>query len=265
MSFGDLRVALYLAYAILVAWRMTTPMPEGILPYAFAYAVLIPLTHVAEAALDRIRLRRDVSFLASLDPAEAEARIERLWSAHARRTYRELLEQEGAVQQSLMAERFPFASGARRAVDIGFWSATACAAMVFAALFIWRDAAAAAGWALWAIGTVLAGVAGWLRHRGREARTVLEVTPFGIAALTEAGERERMIRWTQPLILQNQPRRQRLVLAVESGNTRIPLHYRRVGFNRLLQLTLVYGGFAPPSTSVEAGAEAAASRHQGDA
>ena len=105
------------------------------------------ITRALEGAIQKHRLQRDVAYLPSLDPAVARQRIDRLWSAHARRTYRELLSDEGAVEQAGLVERFPYAQSERRWVDHLLWVCIGVAAVAFALLF---TVARHGWWAPWA-------------------------------------------------------------------------------------------------------------------
>lgn len=247
MFFSDLRVAVFVVYAVLVTWRISLGTPEGYWPYTLAFAVLMAITRALEGAVEKHRLERDVAYLTSLDPAVARQRIDRLWSAHARRTYRELLSEEGAVEQTGLVERFPYARSERRSVDQLFWVCIAVAAVAFALLFTVARRGSWTPWALWVAGSVSVGGASWARRRVTELASTLELTPFGIAVITSDGGRSS-VRWRHAAVLQNQPRRRRVLLSSVDGAT-IPLGYRRVGFERLLGLTIAYGGFAPPQAS----------------
>lgn len=240
--FSDLRVALFFVYVVLVVWRISVGAPEGYWPYVLAFSILSGLTRGLERGWEQARLRRDVSYLASLDPATARQRIGQMWSAHARHTYRTLLEEEGTVEEAAGVERFPYARSARRAVDGVFVLACAVAALAFIALFAWARKGTWIPWVLWVIGGLSVAAAGWARRRAAELASTIEVSAFGLTWIAADGGR-RAVRWHQSLVLQNQPRRRRLVLAPTQGGAAIPVGYRRVGFERLLRLTLERGGF----------------------
>ena len=258
MSFSDLRAGLFVGYVVLVVWRISVGAPEGYWPYTLAFAVLSGITRAIEHSVEEHRIRRDVAYLASLDPESAQKRIDQFWSAHARRTYRELLGEEGAVERDGAVERFPYATSERRSWDQLFWFMAVVAAAAFVALFTVARRGTWLPWMLWAIGAVCVGAAGWARYRTSEITSTLELTPFGLTWIGHDGSR-RGVRWTEPLTLQNQPRKRRVMIASERG-TVVPLGYRRVGFERLLRRTIELGGFAaipqPPDDSTAGEAQA---------
>ena len=252
MLFSDLRVALWVVYAVLIVWRVSVGAPEGYWPYTLGFAVLMGITRAIEQAAHAGRLERDVAYLASLDPASAQERIGHLWSAHARRTYRELLLAEGSVEEARGVERFPYARSERRAADHLFWVAVAAAAVAFALLFTVARGGAWLPWVLWVSGGLCVAFASWARQRGSELASTLELSRFSLTHTGQNGRR-RSVRWQQALVLQNQPRRRRVLLAAANGSVAIPLGYRRVGFERLLRLTIEYGGFsADPASEQDA-------------
>lgn len=246
MLLSSLRVALWVVYAVLIVWRVSVGAPEGYWPYTLGFAVLLGITRAIEQAAQTWRLDRDVAQLASLDPASAQERIGHLWSAHARRTYRQLLRAEGAVEKASGVERFPYASSERRAVDQLFWVAGGAAAVAFALLFTVARRATWLPWVLWVAGGLGVAVASWARQRSSELASTLELSQFGLKHVAQDGTR-RSVRWQQPLVLQNQPRRRRVLLAAADGGVVIALGYRRVGFERLLRLTIEHGGFSADS------------------
>lgn len=252
MFFSDLRVGLFVVYAALIVWRISVGAPEGYWPYMLGFAVLSGITRAIEHAAESSRLQRGVSYLASLDPATAQERIRHLWSAHARRTYRDLLRDEGMVEQEGGVERFPYTASERRAFDAVFWIAAISAVVAFALLFLRVRRGTWMPWLFWGVGAMCVAAAGWARHRASELASVLEVSPFALTRVALDGTRLR-IPWHHELVLQNQPRHRRVLLATARGSVVIALGYRRLGFERLLRLTIEHGGFTPMPTEQAAG------------
>ena len=104
----------------------------------------------------------------------------------------------------------------------------------------------------WGVGAMCVAAAGWARHRASELASVLEVSPFALTRVALDGTRLR-IPWHHELVLQNQPRHRRVLLATARGSVVIALGYRRLGFERLLRLTIEHGGFTPLPTEQAAG------------
>ena len=246
MIFSDLRVALYVIFVVTLIWRGTVGIPEGYWPYTLAFAVLTGITRSVERAADDLRLKRDVAYLTALDPDEAERTIGRMWSAYARRTYAQLLREEGAVERDGAVERFPYPASTRRTAVQLYWTSVGAALAAVALLFtLGRGLPAWGGWLLWAGSALLAGSAAWWRRRTRELAATLEISPFGLTAVAADGAR-RAVRWGQPLVLHNRPRRRRVELVAGDGRPPVHIEYGLLGFVRLLRLVIEYGGFREP-------------------
>lgn len=269
MSFGDVRAALFIAYAVLIVWRGLAGMPEGVIVYMVVFNVLIWTTRLIERLVLRARILRNVEALSSADPELATAMIDRMWSGHARRHYRAAVAGEGAIDQDGTTERFPFLRSAQRRADQMFWTTAILAFALLTSLFVVRWPSAI-GWGVWIAGFILAGVAGMWRSHARQRATLIEITPWEISQREPTGQRRDMLRWSQPLLLQNQPARRRVLLTAERGEPRIELHYARVGFGRLLSLVLERGGFiatsadATDTTDITDTSEAPASGRDGE-
>ena len=102
----------------------------------------------------------------------------------------------------------------------------------------WREAALAIG-----MGAVVAMPV--LSRRFYRLASVIELTPFAIIEVRADGRR-RWLYWTQPLELRNYRWLRRLELAPQGGQGHIPIHYARIGFERLLAVVLERGGFRKP-------------------
>jgi hypothetical protein len=245
VSFSDLRAAIFIAYAILMVWRVSAGMGEGWWLYVAGFTILIRITYRIEHVLEESRVRKHVAYLSALDPADAEARLNRIWSVSARRALSEMLHEEGAVESDGAAERFPFPRSVRRAVSTLFWFLAGAAVAAFGVLAFSSRVSSVVEWGAWLSGAVLALGAGWARRESRMLASVLEVSRFGVTEIADDGTR-RALRWTQPLLLRNRPKRRRLELhGTQRPDSIIPLDYRRLGFERLLRSVVEYGGFRP--------------------
>jgi hypothetical protein len=258
MSFSDLRLAIYIAYVVLMVWRIGAGMGEGWWLYVAGFTILIQATRGIERGMQEARVRRRVAYLRALDPADAEARLNRMWSASARRALSELLRDEGAIESDGAAERFPFPRSVRRDASILFWVLAAAAVSAFAALALVSQLRQWIGWVVWIAGAALAVGAGWARRESRALTSVLEVSRFGVTEIADDGTR-RALRWTQPLLLRNRPKKRRLDLySTARPDSPISLDYRRLGFERLLRSIVEYGGFRPtPEQGEEISADGA--------
>ena len=254
--FGDIRIAIYLAYIALLLWKARIGALDDWWKYIIAFAVLQQVTRLAEDLHLRWQMRRGVQVLRSLDPDDAARILDRMWSGSPRQYYRERLDAEGSIVRDGSTERFPFSPTTQRETTIAYWCAAGATATVFAVLLIGGPGIPRfTGRTLWTVGGTLCVLAGWARGRSTHLETVLEITPFGLAELTEDGARGRSVRWTQALVLRARPRLRRLDLHSEDGVV-IPLDYARIGFARLVALVLDYGHFFEASAPVIDSADA---------
>jgi hypothetical protein len=251
MSFSDVRLAIYVAYAVLMIWRIGAGMGEEWWLYVAGFTVLIQVTRGIERGLEEARVRRRVARLAALDPADAETQLSRIWSDSARRELAGLLREEGVVEQDGITERFPFPRSARDAVSTLFWVLVIAAVGCFCLIAVVSPLYARMAWVTWVVGAGLAIGAGWARRQTRRLASVLEVSHFGVTELADDGAR-KILRWTQPLVLQNRPKKGRLELySPDRPESPIHLDYRRLGFERLLRSIVEYGGFRPQEPPAE--------------
>lgn len=164
--------------------------------------------------------------------------------AHPRlRAYLEAaLERDGSDERAGDVERFPFSRAERRRAALWYWAgwavaatALACAALASMPRF-WRGALlvpAAAG----------ATVAWLAARRQRRLGSVLEVTPFRLTETWPDGLR-RTVLFNRYLELENQARQKRVMLRPGGAEVEgIALDYERLGFHRLMELVVRYGGF----------------------
>jgi hypothetical protein len=251
VSFSDLRLAIYIAYAVLMVWRIGVGMGDGWWLYLAGFTILIQITRGIERGVQEARVRRRVAYLRALDPADAEARLNRMWSDSARRALTGLLRDEGAIESDGATERFPFPRSVRRDASILFWVLATAAVSAFAVLTFASQVRDWIGWAAWLAGAALALGAGWARREARALASVLEVSRFGVTEIADDGTR-RALRWTQPLLLRNRPKKRRLDLySAARPDSVISLDYRRLGFERLLRSIVEYGGFRPTAEQGE--------------
>ncbi len=245
MSFSDVRLAIYVAYAVLMIWRISAGMGEGWWLYLAGFTVLIQVTRGVERGPEEARARRRVARLAALDPADAETQLSRMWSDSARRELAGLLRDEGVVERDGITERFPFPRSARDAASTLFWVLVIASAGCFCLIAVVSTLHTRMAWVAWVIGAGFAIGAGWARRQARTLASVLEVSHFGVTEVADDGAR-KVLRWTQSLLLQNRPRKGRLDLySPDRPECLIHIDYRRLGFERLLRSIVEYGGFRP--------------------
>jgi hypothetical protein len=248
---SDIRLFLAISYAVLLFWRGRI---EGGVPaywwmVILGYFLLIQLTHWSEAVYRRWQVRRVVHMYRAMDPVTQRMEIQRIWMAGARFQLRRLLEAEGAADTSSLAESYPFAVGAKRAVGVIFWVTATAAALCLGALVVGpRRVPAHWGWPLWALATALIFVAAALRIRTRHLESMLELTPYAISETWPDGAR-RTIRWGGPLLLRYRRWLRRLELSVPGQATVICLDLDRIGIDRAVRLTLEYGRFQVPANT----------------
>ena len=188
------------------------------------------------------RVRRAVHRLRSLAPDDRDEVLGQHIAPEARDFYAKRLAAEGSVEVDGVVERFPFSPVDRRETFALFWGAAAIATISLAVAHGvggvhqgWRGLALAAG--MLAVLTMPV-----FSRRSYRLASVIELTPFAIIEVRADGRR-RWLYWRQPLTLQNRPWLRRVDLAPQGSRDHIPLHYARVGFDRLITVVLDRGGF----------------------
>jgi hypothetical protein len=152
------------------------------------------------------------------------------------------LARDGSDERVGDVERFPFSRAERRRAAVRYWIGwgVAVASLAWAALGtmprVWRAIvlvpAAVGGFVAWAAA-----------RRQRRYSSVLEVTPFRLTEEWPDGLR-RTVLFNRYLELENEPARKRVVLRPGgTGTDGIALDYDRLGFRRLMELVVAYGGF----------------------
>src|SRR5207249_3176592 len=223
-------------YAIVVAicymlWN-TTPPAERIARFAVIFAVIGAVALLIYLWTEW-RIRRVINRLRSLAPDDRDEVLGRHLTPEAREFYTKRLAAEGSIEFDGMVERFPFSAVDRREALALFWGAAAIGALTLAAALgiggeqeSWRAPALAIGM------IAVLGMPALSRRLYRLA-SVLELTPFAIIEVRADGRR-RWLYWTQPLMLQNRPWLRGLDLVPQGAREHIPIHYARIGFDRLL-------------------------------
>jgi hypothetical protein len=240
MFFDDLRLGITIVYLALVMWRVIGQGDEW-WPYVLVLAIIMAGVRGFERALHDSRVRRYVAHFAALDPADAKAKISRMWLSGVRNELSRRLAEQGSIEQGDSTERFPFTKGAQRRATMLFWIAIGAAAVSLAALAFVARLPAWIGWGCWLATATCVVVARQARQNSLEMQSALEVTPFGLTEIAPSGDR-RTLLWTDQLFIVDKPRRHRVELFNSAGKM-IPISYRRLGFVRLLQRVLVNGGF----------------------
>ncbi len=209
--------------------------------YSAAWATIVAL-HVLSRAL---QVRQTLRNLRRLDPERRRAIVDNIRPFVARTYYDQQLRIDGEPEIGTTVERYPFSPRERREQELLYWAITLIAAVVLLAQTL---IAHVATWERLACGAVVAAcvAALWfLRRRSRHLETVIEVSPFGLVEIHPDGQR-RHLRFGIALQLRVNRRRSRAELAaVMAPNDIIALDFDRLGFNRLLERVIDWGGFRP--------------------
>jgi hypothetical protein len=162
-----------------------------------------------------------------------------------------ILDRDGSNDALGDIEQFPFPHGSRRFATRVYWAAWAIAVgMLLVAAFV-----PAPTWlrCLPVVVAAISAYAAWLAaRRERSFESIIEVTPFRVSELFPDG-RMRTVLFNQYLELHNEPALQRLRVASHSTDEGIPLDFRRMGFERLVDLITLYGQFRRDNSSPPAG------------
>lgn len=219
----------------------STPLGQRIDLFVLMFALFGALFAVV-ALWTAWRVRRVAHRLRSLAPDDRDEVLGQHMAPEARDFYAKRLAAEGSVEVDGVVERFPFSAVDRREALALFWGATTIATITLAVAH--GVGGVHEGWRGLALATGMLAVLAMpvLSRRSYRLASVIEVTPFAIIEVRTDGRR-RWLYWRQPLTLQNRPWLRRLDLAPQGSRDRIPLHYARVGFDRLIAVVLERGGF----------------------
>jgi hypothetical protein len=170
------------------------------------------------------------SMLATLEPPKLREKV------------RAILAQDGSNQAERDIERFPFPLGLRRLATRAYWTTWALGLVVLATISTVPDTLPGLRYFLFAI-LILCVYAAWRTlQRERSYDTVIEVTPFRVSELLPDG-RTRTLLLRGSLVLHHEPKRKRLRVSPNEHDPGIVLDFRLMGFDRLVDLIVAYGGF----------------------
>lgn len=222
---------------------------------AAAYAAGVPSNSITLFAVAsvfsawhgrRARRRRDAfqSIIRELRAADRETRARMLHDLEPRAlrdAVAQVLGRDGSEESDAGVERFPYPEGLRRFIARKYWilwGATTLLLLIGAFSDAWMS--------LRLLSLAVAGACGygaWKTAR-REAglQSVIEVTPFRVSELLPGGDRTTLL-FGRYLELRDEPAKQRMLITGGSDDTGIALDYRRMGFDRLVELVLLHGGF----------------------
>ena len=230
-----------LGFAALYWLWYSTPPAVRVTRFALIFAVLGIIVLLA-SLWAAWRIRGVINRLRSMAPDERDEVIGRDLPPESREFYEKRLAAEGSVEFNGVVERFPFSSVDRRETIALFWGAASMGGITLAAALgvgdvqeAWRGPALVLG-----IASVVAMPV--LSRRFQRLASVIELTPFAIIEVAGDGRR-RWLYWGQPLLLRNRKWLQRADLAPQGASGHIPLHYSRIGFDRLIAEVLERGGF----------------------
>jgi hypothetical protein len=195
------------------------------------------------------RVRRAVHLLRRFDAGRRETLLSGLPNASVRAALQRSLEPHGAPTIEGLVERFKFSPIDRREITAMMWAVLAAGV---AAVFMQRAVGPGTlrSVVLGGCSLLLLGIAltfGWALVKWQRT---FEVSPFGLSELGAEGS-VRRIYWHAPLVLRNRPRLRRCELSIAGDADHIDIPYSVVGFERLIELILVRGGF--PQAGSDAG------------
>ena len=241
---GDLRVALFLAYVVLLIWRTRR---EGETPADWwRYIALFAALSFALSIAERIRSwwngRRVVQRYRAIDPEVRPELLRMLKGSVLTQPIAWQLEREGDAEIGGTVERFPFARGARVATRAGFIVALLLGlGLLFPLVVVPSAVSPPLAWSAWVLACICGALAAWARRRMKHLYSMLEISSFGITEVN--GTTRRMLRWGSPLVLSARPHWRRLELRPHGARDFIALDFDRIGFYRALALVVRRGGF----------------------
>jgi len=190
---------------------------------------------------DRKALALLIDMLRSQQSIVRESMLGQIQSPQLVGYIREVLAADGSEEREGDVERFPFPGSLRRRVEIGYWLLwlVSAAVLSFAAF---TEMTAASRIVALVIAAAAGATAYYMIQVQRRFATIIEVTPFRVSEIWGDGTK-RTVLFNRYLELHHEPRRRRLRLSPGDSQFGIGLDYRRLAFNRLLQLVIEYGGF----------------------
>jgi hypothetical protein len=207
-------------------------------------AVLIGLL-VLDAATRWLDERRTIRHLNRLDPERRRAIVKNIRPYIDRTYYDQRLRHEGEPEVGGAVERYPFSPRERREQAFLYWAIVLIASLVLLVLMIVSHASIMERGVSAVVVTACVAALWFLRNKGERLETILEVSPFGITEVHADGSR-RHVSWDAALQLRVNGRRSRVELAPLGTNRDfIALDFDRLGFNRLMEHVIEYGGFRP--------------------
>jgi hypothetical protein len=211
--------------------------------------LLITLVIAARAGHGLFIYRRGHSaltrILASLRalPSEARSRaLEGIQPSVLRDYLAEILAHDGTDDRDAEVERFPFPTSMHRRAAQLYWIAWALTAACLGAVLVLPPSSGQLRLLLIGIGVVGATAAWFCSRRQRTLQSVIEINRFRISEVMMDGRR-RSLFLNRYLELTPEPKKRRALLKPPGTDDGILLHYDRLGFNRLADLVLEYGGF----------------------
>src|SRR5262249_8497765 len=135
----------------------------------------------------------------------------------------------------------PFPRSLQRAQRIIWWTAwgLGVAVLIVAAL---SNAALGVRVIAAAVGAGCAVMLWWLSRRQSAFATIIEGSPFRISEIAPDGS-PRSLRFNRYPELPHEPKQSRFRLSPGRNEFGIVLDYRRMGFDRLVERVIEYGGF----------------------
>lgn len=183
--------------------------------------------------------------------SDRQRMLEELEPDKLRKRVAAILDQDGSNDADGDVEQFPFPHGLRRLATRAYWTAWGIAlVMLLVAAFVPAP--------LWlrclpVIVAASAAYGAWLAsRRERSYESVIEITPFRVSELFPDG-RARTVLFNRYLELHHEPALKRLRLTSHPEDPGIILDFRRMGFDRMVDLVVEYGQFRKDdSTSLPA-------------
>ncbi len=198
---------------------------------------VVPQCLRAQSSVLWRRSERDwVSSFRMLGATEREEMIARVWSGGARVRLRNALADDLVSTSENGTEQFPLPNAYRRRIEVAFWAVIAIAAIALAAPLAlsmprWM------GWTSLSVGSLLVFASARLRRYRIAADSIIEITPYAIAMVSPGGERVA-IHWSSGIGLVNRPRARVVDIVDLSSGKRLPVHYARAGFKRIVDVAI---------------------------
>jgi hypothetical protein len=202
---------------------------------------------------NRKRKKRDSAFwsivwqLRQAPTGNREEMLAELEPVKLRKRVAAILDQDGSNDAVGDVEQFPFPRGLCRLATRAYWTAWGIAlTMLLVAAFV-----PAPTWlrCLPVIVAASAAYGAWLAaRRERSYESVIEITPFRVSELFPDGS-ARTVLFNRYLELHHEPALKRLRVAPHPEDPGIVLDFRRMGFDRMVNLIVEYGQFRPDDSA----------------